>query len=258
MFGIQRRIEGVEESVRVSFENARSDVANLFKWITYLNAYYGYMHGELARLRQSVEVMQQHVSSLPKADIAPVVSRISSMEQAMAKLNLSHSAVIESHQKISNSHSQLVNSYNSLSQSHNALLSSHNELKSEHYELKKAHIEHKSLFEELSRKLSSAPKLIEKSVEKRIETPVSRVLPSFPVFRDSERGQLRSMVLNMVRTKGTITGTELKRAIVDSGICSKSSFYRLLEQLEQEGSVSSQPGRQKIFVNSSSKNPISN
>ena len=60
---------------------------------------------------------------------------------------------------------------------------------------------------------------------------------------------IKSVILGTMKKYGRIAGPQLKEIIVEEqGICSKSSFYRLLLELEEEGEISSfLDGKEKTF-----------
>ncbi len=65
----------------------------------------------------------------------------------------------------------------------------------------------------------------------------------------NSKDYIKSVVLGTVKKYGRISGPQLKEIIVEEqGLCSKSSFYRILNELEEENSVSSfQDGKEKTF-----------
>jgi len=66
---------------------------------------------------------------------------------------------------------------------------------------------------------------------------------------------VKSAIYDMIRQQGRVHGSDLRaRLVEEQSVCSKSSLYRLLEELEKEGLVESvEQGRDKIFVNLSSE-----
>lgn len=65
----------------------------------------------------------------------------------------------------------------------------------------------------------------------------------------NSKDYVKSVILSMIKKYGKIAGTQLKEIIIDEqGLCSKSSFYRLLSELEDDGEISSvQSGKEKIY-----------
>ncbi len=61
---------------------------------------------------------------------------------------------------------------------------------------------------------------------------------------------LKSVIVSLVSKWGKISAVQLREMIVEEqGLCSKSTFYRLLEELEKEKALSRiYSGREKIYL----------
>ena len=61
---------------------------------------------------------------------------------------------------------------------------------------------------------------------------------------------VKNLIISMVRKYGKVSGTQLREMVVEEqGLCSKSSFYRILEEVEKEKEVSSsRVGKEKIYI----------
>ena len=61
---------------------------------------------------------------------------------------------------------------------------------------------------------------------------------------------VKSLILSYIRKYGQISSLQLKEMIVqDQGLCSKSSFYRLLEELEELDEIgTAKQGKQKYYL----------
>lgn len=71
----------------------------------------------------------------------------------------------------------------------------------------------------------------------------------------NSKDYIKGMVLSLIRKYGRISAMALREMIVDEqGLCSKSSFYRILEEIEKEENVAVvSSGREKVFVSELSK-----
>ena len=60
---------------------------------------------------------------------------------------------------------------------------------------------------------------------------------------------IKSVILGTIKKYGRISGPQLKEIVVEEqGICSKSSFYRLLTEIEQEHELASfTEGKEKTY-----------
>lgn len=69
---------------------------------------------------------------------------------------------------------------------------------------------------------------------------------------------LKSMILSMISKYGRISALQLREMIVEEqGLASKSSFYRLLEELEDEEAVTViSDGKEKVLVPAGIKKPV--
>jgi len=61
---------------------------------------------------------------------------------------------------------------------------------------------------------------------------------------------VKGMVLNLVQRYGKVSALQLREMVVEEqGLCSKSSFYRILEELEKEGVLGViSSGREKVYL----------
>ena len=71
----------------------------------------------------------------------------------------------------------------------------------------------------------------------------------------NSKDYVKSVIISMIRKYGRISAPQLKEILVDEqGMCSKSSFYRLLAEIEQENEISTiQAGKEKVYL---SKNQV--
>jgi len=66
----------------------------------------------------------------------------------------------------------------------------------------------------------------------------------------NSKDYVKSLILSYIRKYGQISGLQLKEMIVhDQGLCSKSSFYRLLEEVEEMEDIgAARKGKQKFYL----------
>jgi len=124
--------------------------------------------------------------------------------------------------------------------------------------------DHETLMERvqhISDKLDKIEESKQKTPARRIvQQPAVRPVSAFrekmvkKIARNS-KDYIKSMVLSMIRKYGRISAMALREMIVDEQVlCSKSSFYRLLEEIEQEEGITSiSSGREKVYVSELSK-----
>ena len=110
---------------------------------------------------------------------------------------------------------------------------------------------------------------LDKIEESRQKAPARHMIQQAPAIRPvsafrekmvkknarNSKDYIKSMVISMIRKYGRISAMALREMIVDEQVlCSKSSFYRLLEEIEQEEGITSiSSGREKVYVAELSK-----
>ena len=83
----------------------------------------------------------------------------------------------------------------------------------------------------------------------RVEQPRLQVKMRRALTKGSKH-YLKSVLVNLVSKWGRMSAVQLRDMVVDEqGLCSKSTFYRLLDELETEGAlVMASKGREKIYL----------
>lgn len=66
----------------------------------------------------------------------------------------------------------------------------------------------------------------------------------------NSKDYIKSMIVSLIRKYNRISAMALREIVVDEqGLCSKSSFYRLLDEIEKESDISVvSSGREKVYV----------
>ena len=69
----------------------------------------------------------------------------------------------------------------------------------------------------------------------------------------NSKDYVKSVIYSLIKKYGQISAPQLKEIVVEEqGLCSKSSFYRLLAEMEQESEVESiQKGKEKTYFHKS-------
>jgi hypothetical protein len=70
----------------------------------------------------------------------------------------------------------------------------------------------------------------------------------------NSKDYVKSVIYSLIKKYNQISAPQLKEIVVEEqGLCSKSSFYRLLGEMEEENEVESlQKGKEKIYLFKSS------
>jgi len=71
----------------------------------------------------------------------------------------------------------------------------------------------------------------------------------------NSKDYIKSMIVSLIRKYNRISAMALREIVVDEqGLCSKSSFYRLLDEIEKESDISVvSSGREKVYVSELTK-----
>ena len=66
----------------------------------------------------------------------------------------------------------------------------------------------------------------------------------------NSKDYLKNMLVSMIHKYGTISAHQLREMVVEEqGLCSKSSFYRILEELEELSDISTVwQGKEKTYL----------
>lgn len=87
--------------------------------------------------------------------------------------------------------------------------------------------------------------------EKPAEKPKSQIREKLAkkIIKNS-KDYLKSVIFSNIRRYGEISASKLREMVVEEqGLCSKSSFYRLLKELEQEESLEViNKGKEKFYI----------
>jgi hypothetical protein len=86
--------------------------------------------------------------------------------------------------------------------------------------------------------------VVQQPAQSRLQAKLLRHISKHP------KAVVKSAILTLIQKYGRLAGTELREMVVDEQqLCSKSSFYRLLEELEKEGHISiAGDGKEKTLL----------
>jgi len=225
-----RRVEEIESSVARSFQNVKQDVSLSFQWIEYLHALSQDLQrrcDNLARenrvLSHENQVLKHHIESV-KSDVSECKSSISNLPRPLSKDEIR--ILVDSHYSLAPLAEKI------------RVLESHIE------ELK--HI--KSAPERVVQVVEKAPREI--SFKERLIQDISK----------KSKDYVKSFIKSVIHKYGKIAGVNLRGIVVeDQHLCSKSSFYRILDELTNDSEVSVIVGKKEnIFVSKSSKKVLAN
>ena len=207
LFSAAQRIEEMDKSVADSFAKVRQDTQTLYQWVQYLYAQNQELHVQNTSLRRLCD--EQKLS----------VNELKTMLAHMPRTAEQIKAIIDAHYSLEPVVQRLK----------------HMEQKLEVLELKK---QPRTVVHEVPVQQVQALQDEESSLKERLMKKLVR----------NSKEYIKNLVLSLVHKYGKIGALQLREIIVEEqGLCSKSSFYRILEEMEEE---------QKLQVISDGKHTI--
>ena len=191
----QKQLVAMNELLKRSFSNVKRDTANIFQWLQYL-------YRKNIEQEQLIRSMQLELSYMPKTreEIRKIVDDYYSFEGMMAKLRQLDARVEElAAAKAQQAQSQQV-------------------------------VIHKETPQRMDNDINIIEKRLERLEQKKASVK-ERIVKR--IARNSKE-YVKSVILSYIRKYEKISALHLKDMVVDEqNFCSKSSFYRLLDEIEQ-------------------------
>ena len=224
---IKNEFSKLHNILTTSFVHVKQDTHNLFEWINYLYHTSAHQQKTIQHNQQTMHQQQQTINQLN--------DQLSVMPKSRAELR----QIIDEHYSYDNFQKRItdvdsrVTSLVELQKTEiEAIKRSLNLMPNNQAILDKVReIEERMGYIESSKKTSIKERIIKK------------------ITRNS-KDYVKSVILSMMKKYGKATGLQLKEIVVDEqALCSKSSFYRLLEELESLDDISViRSGKEKHYV----------
>jgi len=203
-----------------SFGNVKDDTSRIFQWIDYLqkeNLRKDEVIAELQNQFQNIPVTKEQVKEIIDKHYSydHIIERIKELHKKINELSFKHETSPDS-EKINEIESRL----NSIALRQKPVLTEINNL-----DLRISSIEQKS------------PKT---SFKDRIIRKITK----------NQKDYVKSLMLSLIKKYERISALQLREIVVEEqGLCSKSSFYRLIAELEEnEELVAVQEGKEKYYL----------
>ena len=220
---IKKQNTELQESLKVSFEHVKNDVKNLQAWVHHLNQQNNYKHQVIEHLRAQIgrlEQQREKAFKLTRTEIRdlidryyslePVVDRIQKLETEVAKKERPPMALPEQKQDLSPIIERLADISGKMAQ-----------------------LEHRRV------------------PETRIQAPQTSHLKEKVVREVARRSKdyVKNVIHNLIQKYEKASGLQLREIVVEEQkLVSKSSFYRLLQELEDDRRISVlHRGKEKIY-----------
>lgn len=219
-----------------SFKNVQKDTAYILHWLNYF-------YNRSLQQESQISQLRQELDHIPKssADIRKIVDGFYSYEPVLRKVRELNGKVDE----LRNSQNDLQSSHHELARKHSTIRPELDTLKEElrsRIASKKPEVQHNITVSEMDRLARRLEKL--ESKKATIKEKIIRRITK------NSKDYIRSIVLSYIKKYSRITALQLKEMVVEEqGLCSKSSFYRLLEELEEDPEIGViKKGKEKHYI----------
>ncbi len=224
---LKQKIGSLDFKLSNSFENVRSDVNNLYAWVDYLNAVVLGQGETINSQAGTIAGIQHTLENVPKDrdEIRRIIDEYYSLQPFAQKLNevMARIDALESSGPGSQQIASLKAKVNKIIYEHPLMLDAVEELK----------VRVNALGKKSLRQVSAQPK-----AEKRQYTRSRLQEKIIKSVARSSKEYVKGMILSLIQKYRDISALKLREIIVEEqGIASKSSFYRMLEELEREGII---------------------
>ena len=196
----EKKLNQMNDLLKKSFSNVRRDTGNIFQWINYF--YRKNMEQE-----QVIQQLRLDISYMPKTreDIRRIIDDYYSFESIMSKLKELDSKVIE----LAKIQSEITRDA-------------------------RLNAQQPTLIKEIPPQANFGYLEIEKRLEKLEQKKISIKEKIMKRLTRNSKEYVKSVILSYIKKYERISALQLKEIVVDEqNFCSKSSFYRLLEEIEQ-------------------------
>lgn len=211
---VGKRLDVLDQNLEVSFDRVRQDTENIYEWLRYL---YDLAKSQHEQLSQKAELIDTHESQI-------------AMQQRLIH--------------------ELKQEVNIIPKSREEMKALLDEVYSLQPILERINTVENRLLQMESRRSIPVQQLSIEPVQQSVSALKERVLKR---IAKNSKEYIKSVVRGVISKYGRISALQLREMIVEEqGLCSKSSFYRILEELEQENAMLlASRGKEKVYVSTS-------
>ncbi len=208
----EKKLGQINEILKKSFSNVKRDTANIFQWLNYF-------YKKNLEQEQVIKGLQMELSYMPKTreDVRRIIDDYYSFEGMMAKIR-----------ELSEKTEELARKQ---------------AIQAQKYEPQRTPTEpHPGI--------SYIEKNIEKRLEKLEQKKMSIREKIMKKLTRNSKEYVKSVIVSYIKKYERISALQLKEMVVDEqSFCSKSSFYRLLSEVEEMGEIGVlKQGREKQYI----------
>ncbi|MEA3515489.1 MAG: hypothetical protein U9R34_08480 [Nanoarchaeota archaeon] len=227
---LKSKIGNIDIKLLNSFDNIKYDIHNIYRWIDYLNTVIEGQNKTIYGQSSTINYLQIAIEEIPKnkEDIRKMIDEYYSIQPFAVKISElikrievleANNVRIEHVDAIKNRIKQLIYDYPVVVEALDDL-----KVRVRAIEKNKKQINNKQEYErEAPERQYTRPKLQEKIIKS-----VARASKEY----------VKNLILSLIEKYEEISALKIREIIVEEqGIVSKSSFYRMLEELEKEKSI---------------------
>lgn len=205
----ERKLSQMHDLLARSFSNVKNDTQKLFQWLNYL-------HQKNLEQQSQIKQLQLEISYIPKRpeDIRRIVDSYYSFGSIMERIKLINEKV--------------------------DALSAKKESAKESIGQPQAHSQAYPEIHKIEQRLSQLEEQKKATIREKVVKRVTR----------NSKEYVKNLMLSYIRKYTQIGALQLKDMVVyDQGLCSKSSFYRLLDEIESMEEIGTvKKGKQKYYL----------
>jgi hypothetical protein len=218
---VESRIAEIDNTIKNSFQRVRDDVGNVNSWLNYF-------YSQETERQGAMENLQAQVSHLSKAapqeipDMGGALVRLKKVEEKVGQLGVSVHAV-------------------------EPVISRITELNSRVNLVEDAQ---KSMKDNVFERLRDIAARLDKVEQARTMTALNLREKIVKKVARRSKEYIKNLLLSAINKYGQLSAIQLREMIVEEqGLCSKSTFYRLLEEIEAEDKVEMiAQGKEKAYL----------
>ena len=206
----EKKLKQINEILKKSFANVKRDTSNIFQWLNYF-------HRKNIEQSQIIERLQLELSYMPKTreEIRRIMDDYYSFESILSRIR------------------ELDHKLNELT-------------------AKQARVEYpqQQIVREEPTELNIELNNIEKRLEKLEQKKLSVKEKIMKRLTRNSKEYVKGIIISYIKKYGKISAMQLKEIVVDEqNFCSKSSFYRLLEEIEQSEEIGViKKGKENLYI----------
>jgi hypothetical protein len=203
---LRKKIRTMDGAIRGAFLGVKKDTGNLGEWVKYLQEKTERQEAHLRRMAGELQGMHEELKNTPKSpeDIKKIIDQHYSYEAFFSRLK----AIEQRLEEVAQKREQHI-------------------IREPQIQPQIAQVLPLPELEAIKQKLAQ----LEQKKSSLKEKIIKRITKN-------SKDYVKSIILSYIRKYENVSALQLKEMVVDDqGLCSKSSFYRLMEEIEKEHEI---------------------